>query len=283
MKSELRRFRILFLLIFVTGSGVNNLFAQDSAIQIAGVDSAIMLVAPDTASADTVHKQKSIEPVPVLRQNRPKWYIFLFSLVILTVVGMLRNYNGVRHRLAFFSYFSSPKNENELLEDTFGIDIYQIAEILVSILLMGWLIYLFNPFDLNFTLTGEGSRLVLWLVLVGLTYSLKYFIHYIVGLILQSDRLSKLIVFSQSNMMYVLSLVIFPLLLFYYYAPEPELKIWLQTGILVLVIVHLILRLIKSFRIYLHLFPFSRVYIFLYLCALEILPLMVLVHFIVVR
>ncbi|MCB9241634.1 MAG: DUF4271 domain-containing protein [Flavobacteriales bacterium] len=236
-----------------------------------GVPLAQCAVQADAASSDSWE---------ILRPDRQRWWMFLFAVLVFSFIGLLRNLNSQRHQFTFFSYVVSPKTENELLEDNYQIDIFQIIQIGISCLIIGWFISLFNPFDLNFTMVGEFGKFLLIILLVALVYSFKYFVHFIIGIILQSDRLSKLMVFSQSNMMYAVGLILFPLILILAFAREPELQHILKMTCFGVIGVMLIMRFIKTFRIYLHLFPYRRVYIFIYLCALEILPLLVMLTYI---
>lgn len=216
----------------------------------------------------------------VERTNHQQWWVFLLAVFLMIVIGTLKNINPVRHRLNFRSYFLKPATENEMVEDSYGIDLYQITQILVSCMVIGWLMMRFQPFDLNFTMQNQFGLYLLFLLGTVLLYVLKYFLHYIVGLVLQSDRLSSLVVYAQSNMIYALALLLFPCAMIHYYSPEEAVRVGIEKVLLILFVTHFILRTIKSFRIYFEFFPYSRVYIFIYLCTLEILPLLVLVNYI---
>lgn len=242
-----------------------------SQINPVKIDSAAII---DTIShADTI-------PLPTSRPKNTKWWVFLFGVFILIAVGILKNLNPTRHKMGLMSYWLSPKAENEIVEYSFGLDAFLISQIGISCLILGWLAMLFLPFDLNFTLESEFSYFLLYILGVTLIYSVKFFIHYIVGLILQVERISTLIVYSQVNMLYTVCMFIFPCLFVYYYAQTEILGPIIKTIVLILIGVHIVFRWLKSFRIYFEFFPYAKVYIFIYLCALEILPLLVIIDLI---
>ena len=255
-----------FLVSFIGGVPV---FGQDST---ANIETAI------SEGQNTTLQNDSFDPE--LREESKKWWMFLYAVFILIMVGVLKNLNPQRHQLAFMSFWSKPKVENEILEDNFGLDFFQMTQIFLSCLLFGWLVNRFSPFDLNFTMGSEFVLFMLTILAVTMLYVLKYFGHYIIGLILQTDRLAKLIVYSQSNMMYALAIILFPCLLVHYYVPDEIVRLWVERLLISLLIIYVVIRLIKSFRIYFELFPYRRVYIFIYLCTLEILPLLVLLDLI---
>ena len=114
------------------------------------------------------------------------------------------------------------------------------------------------------------------LLAVCLVYTFKYFMHYIVGTILQSEDLAKLMVVGLSGMMYAFTLLIFPLVVCWYYVPEESIKTTIMLMLLLTTLVFVVWRLVKSVLIYYRYFPFAKIYIIIYLCALEITPLLII-------
>jgi Domain of unknown function (DUF4271) len=272
----------MILLFLMTLNGFNfstkaQIVAEDSTVSF---DSVITDVVVDQHEplviADTAVIAQSDTPLPELRKDEKHWWIFLFAVLLLITIGILKNLNPYRHSLSLKSYLITPKAENEVLEDNYGIDFFQTTQILLSCLIFGWLLFEFQPFVINFPKGADFVIFLLSILAVIMLFALKYFGHYIIGLILQTDHLSKLMVYSQSNMIYGLAIIIFPCMMIHYYVPDNVVKYWMEVLLLVILALHVVFMVVKTFRIYFEFFAYRRVYIFIYLCTLEILPLLVL-------
>lgn len=220
-------------------------------------------------------------PDMVLREETQSHWVLLIGVVLLATVGLIRTFEPFQHRLAIRSAFINVKTQYEQLDKGYGIGPILFLQIFVSCLSISFGVYLFKPFDFKFTIT-EGLRLYLLILLVVcIAYALKYFIHYIIGLVLQSETLGNLMVVGLSRLMYGFGLFIFPLLMVWHYVPDFTIKFYVENVLLIVLAIFLIWRLVKSFFVYYSYFPFAKIYIIIYLCTLEITPLLLVGYFVV--
>ncbi|MBO6515147.1 MAG: DUF4271 domain-containing protein [Bacteroidia bacterium] len=217
----------------------------------------------------------------VERVKLPYQWIFLIGVMVLILVGVIRTLSLTQHQFAIRNSFANVKTQFEYLDKEGGVNPVLLLQILVSCIVIGLGVFLFLPFDFNFTKV-TGFRLYL-LVLMGvcLAYTLKYFTHYITGLVLQSEILGGLMVVGLSHTAYAFTLGVFPLLMTWYYVPSVEAKFWLELILALVLGLFLVWRLVKSFFVYNRYFPFAKIYIIIYLCTLEITPLLILGKFLV--
>ncbi len=223
---------------------------------------------------------ESVVAENVDRYHVPFQWVFLVGVVVLILVGVVRSVGLMQHHMAIRMAFSNIKFQFEQMDKGLGINYVLLLQILVSCIVVALGVFLFQPFDFNFTLV-KGFRLYLLILMaVCLAYTLKYFIHYIMGLVLQAEILGSLMVVGLSHMMYAVTLLVFPLLIAWYYLPSVEGKFYLRIILLAVMAVFVVWRLIKSIFIYNRYFPFAKIYIIIYLCTLEITPLLVIGRFI---
>lgn len=225
-----------------------------------------LLVAAQTAG--------SFEYVP--RTEVPYRWVFLVGLVVLILVGFVRSVDPLRHRFAIQAAFVNVKGQFERLDGGMGINPVMMLQAFISCVIIALGIFLIRPFDFNFTLAQGFKLYLLVLMAVCLAYTFKYFIHYIVALVLQSETLGDLMIMGVSNMMYAFTLLFFPFILVWYYMPSEEVKAVVEYTILAGAAIFMVWRLIKSIFIYYRYFPFSKIYIIIYLCALEIIPFLIM-------
>ena len=107
-------------------------------------------------------------------------------------------------------------------------------------------------------------------------YLLKYTLFEIIGNTFFDGRTTKNYKSMYFGMLNLLAVFLFPILVLYTYQPESW-KTSLETVVFILVGVFYIALIIKLFQIF-YSKPLALFYIFLYLCTLEILPILILIR-----
>ncbi|MFT4522114.1 MAG: hypothetical protein ACI8ZN_001054 [Bacteroidia bacterium] len=227
----------------------------------------------DTLAPASVTKDEAA--IAVLRTRNRKWWVFSLLVFILILVGVLQNINPSRHKYALVNALFLPPAD-EKTERYEVVDWYQIIQMLVTSLILAAWLFLLPPFDLNLTILPGGSFFGGIMLFFILLYMFKYFIHYLVAIILQADQLAIKLVVNISNIMYFYSIVLLPFLLIGYYSPYDWSSEYVNQILLSITAIFLLIRFIRIFVLYLKGFPFSKIYIILYFCALEIVPLLFL-------
>jgi hypothetical protein len=249
----------------------------------------------DTSSVDTIivlPVQEIIENIdapsqnldyldvvpPIIEERKLGAYpwVFIVAVCILLLIGLIRAIALPFHRLSLVMAFSNITNQYEQNDKEVSIHPILVLQAFVSAIIITLAVFVIEPFQIGLSLNHDFRFFSILLLAVCLVYCVKYFIHYLVGIVLQSEDLAKLMVVGLLGMLYTFTLISFPLIVTWYYVPDAWLKTWIGLVLLGLTLVFLIWRLVKSTSIYYRYFPFAKIYIIIYLCALEITPLLII-------
>jgi hypothetical protein len=210
------------------------------------------------------------------RTKRVEAWVFLLCVLVLILIGLLRALDPNRHFYALRTPFKSIKSETSFYQRIPGIDLFQMGLIVIHALIFAFALHVIQPFDLKLTFDGNWRNYLLLFLIVLSAYTIKYALFYLIFQILMTDKLPSLLVVSMSNLAYFFSLAAFPLLLIHYYGLNDILRQYLGSVLLILMGAFLIYRFLRLLFLSTPGFPFKWVYIICYLCALEIIPLLVL-------
>lgn len=222
-------------------------------------------------SLEVVHEK----PVPVTKHT-PDW-VFPVLLAALTVFTFLKVYYS-RYFNRLFSAFVSSNLTNQMVRDENIL--VQRASILLNLTfnitgaLLLYFISVWQQWDILGLDFGFG-RFIFFILLVAAVYTLKLLILKSCGIIFGIDREMVSYIFNIFLVNNVLGIVLLPLVALIAFAAWIP-AIWIikvATGVIILAFMY---RLWKGIIVGLGSPFFSAFYLFLYLCALEIAPLVVL-------
>ncbi|MFT7590963.1 MAG: hypothetical protein ACI9UJ_000884 [bacterium] len=247
--------------------------AQESANQVA-IDSI-----PTAIDEPVLQQLDFLDVVPPNIEDRKKLdypWLFIVAVVVLLFIGLIRVVSLQTHNFALKTAFSNISHQFEQNDKEAAIDPVIILQSLVSAMILAMGIFVMEPSTLMLGLHHGFIYYLILLLGICLVYAVKYCIHFLVGIVLQSDNLAKLMVVGLSGMLYAFTLLVFPLIVIWYYVHDATMKANVEFVLLTLSAVFVVWRLIKSVTIYYRYFPFAKVYIIIYLCALEITPLLII-------
>lgn len=213
---------------------------------------------------------------PELRKKRTESWVLFVVIFIMLLIGVMRALDSNRYYYTLRTPFRSFRSEQGFFELIPGIDLFQVGLILIYSLVLAFAVYIYQPFGLspNF---GAGWRNYLIIVVgIGVLYTLKYALYYLIFQILLGDRLPGMIVISMSNLAYIFSLAALPTLLIVYYSLNDMLRNYLGNVLVIMILIFVAYRFFRIIFLAWPGFTLGRVYVILYLCTLEILPLLIL-------
>jgi len=211
---------------------------------------------------------------PSYRTKRTHAWVLIMALFILILIGSLRSLDSNRYYYALRTPFRSLKSEAAFFELIPGIDIFQIVFIVIYALILSFAIHIFQPFDLKLTFDADWRNYIVLVLIVISVYTLKYAIYYLIFQVLLTDKLPRMMVVSMSNLGFLFAIISFPVLMIVYYSLNDVLRSYLGVGFAILLGLFLAYRFFRLLFLAWPSFTFNRVYIFIYLCTLEILPLL---------
>jgi len=215
---------------------------------------------------------------PGERTARTYPWVFIMALFVMILIGVLRSLDSTRYYYAIRTPFRSFKSEWGFFDLIPGIDLYQIIFILIYCIIFSFALHIYQPLGLELNFEADWRNYLVLLLAVMVVYATKYSLYLIVFQVLQTDKLPRMMVVSMSNLGFLFSIVAFPVLLIVYYSLSEVLRQYLGVGFVVLLFLFFVYRFFRMLFLTWENFRFNRLYIILYLCTLEMLPLLILAN-----
>jgi hypothetical protein len=114
----------------------------------------------------------------------------------------------------------------------------------------------------------------------GAVYISKFLLHSFLGALLSIKKLGVGFISNTISVSNFLALVIFPFIIFYAYNTNQLWSVIMMQTIIALFLISIVYRILRILVLSHSFFTFPIMYLFIYLCALEILPIVVIVKFI---
>lgn len=216
-------------------------------------------------------KEIKMRPKP----NAPwKFWVIIF---IFAYIAFVRISNPNNFRVFMLSVFNL-KLSDKIWEDQrsfFGFVILQLFAIYLFIAA----IFINNQLEEKQILWVANyfiQFLLVFVLLMGV-YLSKFALHAFLGLLLKMKKLSIGFVSNTISVNNFLALVIFPLIVFTVYYQNPIWSSVLAQSVVVVFFISIVYRVVRITLLSNRFFSFPKIYLFIYLCALEILPWFVIV------
>lgn len=209
-----------------------------------------------------------------IRKSENPWIIYVLLFVVL-IYTIIRNVYDKTLVVIFQAYWNDRAISQFTRDDNFlklrNTLLYFVLFTTVYALLLKNLLQYFN---VRFEYTGFREYLFIC-VFTGMFYLLKFIIMKFSGFIFSIQKLISgyLSIISISNFVY--SIIIIPMLLFYEFVPR-QYQMYLMGVILVLFCFNTIYKYLRTASFIINNFQFPKFYLFLYLCTLEIMPLLII-------
>lgn len=241
-----------------------------------------------TQPADTAHavytplfETNDLKPLnqgPLIRSSDSSVWPAITLLVTFALIVFARVSEPRKFFRVFTSFYSLQASKQLLREDYKIGRRLSVVLLLVFLVSLSYLLYLLNRyFGLILPEWPALGQFGFFAGMVLAMYFVKYLFSMAVGYMINATELVKEYLFNVSVFAQVAGIAIFPFVIaiqFSKYRAE-----WFLYPAIVLVLAFFIFRLVRGFAISAVEQGIGFFYIFLYLCALEILPLLVLVKF----
>lgn len=245
--------------------------AHDTTVSMQSMDP---LRDETAASPFTSHRLQAKNDLPVVhRPEHPDWIFAIlvtgFLLVAWTTVFYYKRFITALYATFSKRHLSQMAREGNLLRERIAVSLSA-----VYILTMSLMIYQANEFYFQWhdpVLNGFRLFLIIMLLVV-LFWALKLFAMNLLSMVFKTH---------QSNHEYVVNIVLFSALASLILLPLMVLSIYLNSWTILIICLIInaiifIIRFIKGMIIGAQLTRFSYLFLFVYLCALELLPLVVI-------
>lgn len=262
---------------------VDSLSAADSS---SVADSLVRIVptppvktSPAVVDLFGAHALKPTHSGPVDRLNVSPDWLFPMLLLVAAVFTWLRVFYNKYFTQLFEAVINNNLTNQIVRDENILVQRASVYLSIVFYLVSALFLYEFSLFR-GWGLGGIGTgfaRFLFFAILISAVYALKFLILKIAGWLFDTERETALYLFNVfllNNLLGILLLPFIALLAFHGALPVERL---FQGALLVIGIVYLY-RLFRGFLVGLGTSGFSPLYLFLYLCTLEIAPLLVILR-----
>jgi len=209
-----------------------------------------------------------------LRKTENHWIVFTFLFIIL-LYTIIRNVYDKTLVVIFQAYWNDRAINQFTRDDNFLKLRNTLLYFILFTAVYGLLLkYILNYFHISFEYKGLDEYLFIC-AFTGIFYLSKFILMKISGFVFSIQKLISgyLSILSISNFVY--SVIVIPFLLFYQFLPG-FIQTYLLGLILILFCFNTIYKYLRTGSFIINNFQFPKFYLFLYLCTLELMPLLII-------
>jgi hypothetical protein len=221
----------------------------------------------------------AVKEIRTRTSNHGAWKFWVICL-ILVYVSFVRIANPNNFRVFLLSVFNLKLSE-KIWDDQRSIFSFVILQLFaiylfIAALFINYFLELknINPMHSFFT-----QYLIIFGVLV-VVYLCKFIIHGLLGVLLKMNKLGVGFVANTVSVNNFLSLIVFPFIIFMIYNEDHLWSLILTQTVIAIFFISVLYRMGRIALLSHTFFSFPKIYLFIYLCALEIVPWFVIIKFI---
>lgn len=229
-------------------------------------------------SVFTGHLLQPIHSNPILREGTTLYWPSLLLFIVFALYVSIKVSAPKKIFKVFASVFSLQAAKQLLREDYKLNKRVSVFLSLGFLIVIAFLVYITNNY---FGLILEGvsplKQYLFFITIITSVYVIKFIISYLLSLVILEEELGKEYAFNVFVFSQTIGVVLFPVVLCIQFSKYPA-ELFLYPG-LIICAGFFALRLFRGIVISVLEQNVGILYIFLYLCALEILPVLVLIKF----
>lgn len=265
----------------IAPAGTENSFAALTDSSFISADTIIQPIRnPEPALVDTLFKSHQLQfnryYPKTLDKATPDWFTVLLLMIVITVTLIKVFYSRILFQI--FRAFINNNTANQIIRDENIL--VQRASVLLSVIcyaVLALFVYKISDyFNYQSDFIGTGFVKFLFISLfIALGYSLKMIVLKMLGFIFNFEKPVAAYIFNLFLINNVLGMLLLPILITITYFNVQYVGYLLITSIILVGLFYLY-RLIKGIVIWLNAGHPNLFYLFLYICALEITPILII-------
>ncbi|MES2565453.1 MAG: DUF4271 domain-containing protein [Bacteroidota bacterium] len=228
------------------------------------------------------HSLKPVHTTPIFNPSNPSYWQAILLFVIFSAYALIKVSEPKKIIRIFLSVFSLQEAKQLFREEfklTKRLSIFLGA---AFILVIAFFIHNINHyFGLIFHEYTPLKQYLFFVAIVCFSYLIKFLVNNVLSFITSNAELGKEYLFNVVVFAQTIGIILFPFILALQFTTYPS--EWFLYPALVICLGFYILRLIRGFIISAAEQNIGILYIFLYLCALEILPLLIVIKFLLIN
>lgn len=223
-----------------------------------------------------IFPDKYLTDKPLYNNYSNSWIFAIFIIVISTLIVFTKT--NPKHSRDLFSYgFSNKKIQALCKESGFINEISLLVGLLIFAPIFSLMLYSFFDYFSVLEYIGINSNILIYLII--LLGSIAFFfvknsLIYIFGVIFNAKYKVKIYLTNQIVFYAIKGIILIPFVFLSFFLKNNTPEILLFSSLIIFLIIFTI-RLLRGFYLSLNDSLFSKVYLFFYLCTLELLPLVI--------
>lgn len=228
------------------------------------------------------HSLQPIHSDPIFNAAQPSYWQSILLFVVFSIYVLIKVSEPKKIYKVFFSVFSL-QEAKQLFREEFKLT-KRLSIFLGTcfVLVLGFLIQMTNHyFGLILQLYSPIQQYLFFIILICVSYLIKFVTNHLLAFITSNTELGKEYYFNVVVFAQTIGVILFPLVVCLQFTRYPT--EWFLYPALIICIGFYFLRLLRGFIISVTEQNIGILYIFLYLCALEILPLLIVIKFLLIN
>ncbi|MBC7694471.1 MAG: DUF4271 domain-containing protein [Burkholderiales bacterium] len=237
---------------------------------------------PNKASIFYNHSLKAVHHSPIFKAGSPSYWQGILLFIIFSVYVLIKISEPKKILKIFASVFSLQEAKQLFREEFKLAKRMSLFMAICFILVVAFLIQITNNyFGLILKDYSPIQQYLFFILVICLSYLTKFLVNYVLAFIVLNNELGKEYMFSVVVFSQTIGIILFPFIVciqFTHYPTE-----WFLYPSLIICCGFYTLRMFRGFILSNTEQNIGILYIFLYLCALEILPLLILIKFLLIN
>lgn len=224
------------------------------------------------------HSLKPVHTTPIFNASKPSYWQAILLFVVFAVYVLIKVSEPKKMMKVFLSVFSL-QEAKQLFREEFKLTKRLSVFLAIGFVLVGaFIIQITNHyFGLILQDYSPFKQFLFFVALISITYLIKFLANHILAFISSKTELGKEYLFNVVVFAQTIGIILFPFVIVLQFTRYPS--EWFLYPALIICLGFYVLRLFRGFIISVTEQNIGIIYIFLYLCALEILPLLILIKF----
>lgn len=228
------------------------------------------------------HSLKTIHSTPIFNSTSTSYWPGILLFLIFSIYVLIKISEPKKILKIFISVFSLQEAKQLFREEFKLAKRVSLFLGIGFVLVAAFLIQITNQyFDIILVEQTSLKQYLFFIGVICITYLVKFLVNYILAFIFSNNDLGKEYLFNVFVYSQTIGIILFPFIVCLQFTKYPT-QLFLYPA-LVICAGFYVLRMLRVFIISVTEQNIGILYIFLYLCALEILPLLVLIKFLLVN
>lgn len=234
--------------------------------------------APSNSFLNKRNNLPGVKEIKTRKEENHSWRFWLICFVLI-YIAFVRIANPNNFWVFLLSVFNIKLSEKIWGEQRYTFTFTTLQLFLIYLLIAALFITEYAQINFMLPSTKPVVKFILVLGFITVLYAFKFITHFIVGLLFKARKLALSSISNTVSVNNFIALVMLPFIIFFSYnSNELYLKILAQV-VIALFMLSVLYRIIRMSMLSKHIIGLPKIYLFVYLCALEILPWFVIVKY----